>query len=68
MQTLTKAMTSILCKGLEGVSPQELLVCLPTLCRRSWGQILCGSAVNRLLHSHPHEKCGSGLVESAARA
>jgi cysteine desulfuration protein SufE len=25
VQTLTKAMTSILCKGLEGVSPQELL-------------------------------------------
>jgi cysteine desulfuration protein SufE len=25
VQTLTKAMTSILCKGLEGVTPQELL-------------------------------------------
>ena len=25
VQTLTKAMTSILCKGLEGVSPQELV-------------------------------------------
>jgi cysteine desulfuration protein SufE len=25
VQTLTKAMTSILCKGLEGISPQELL-------------------------------------------
>ena len=25
VQTLTKAMTSILCKGLEGVSPQEVL-------------------------------------------
>jgi cysteine desulfuration protein SufE len=25
VQTLTKAMTSILCKGLEGITPQELL-------------------------------------------
>ena len=27
VQTLTKAMTSILCKGLDGVPPQEILDC-----------------------------------------
>ena len=39
------------------------------LCRRSWEPTLSGNAQsNGLLHSHPHEECGSGLVKSEQRA
>ena len=43
VQTLTKAMTSILCKGLEGVTRRKYSMSRLILCRRLSGPIWSGS-------------------------
>ena len=53
VQTLTKAMTSILCKGLNGTKLQEVLDVPADFVPR---------IVGAELHPDPHEKRGEGLA------
>jgi cysteine desulfuration protein SufE len=67
VQTLTKAMTAILCRGLDGASPEAVMDVPPRLCpqNRRW-PTRAPAQSDRVLHSHAHQKRLQSLAQSRA--